>query len=353
MARRRGAPDPYTFDLVPGDEVDGSAPDVVGERTLDAAYGAEDVMVEPAAGGLLAVLRLEDATTGEVVVELDAPFTPVSQLWECSHGILEDGDVIVAEFGRGQLVASPLVVEHSHCGVDVATAADGTDLTEASGDVRTGFGWYGVGGRMPYPDGGVVATDDEGRSRLVDDEGEVVLEVVGTIVVPRATDGAPTDVVLVDTHDGSMVAVDRDGSELWRVSVPYANAIVRADGVFLVGGFDGLLALDLRTGAERWRTSGEFTDPGAILVPATGAATDGRTALLSATTHDMASGRVGTALVAVDLTTGDVAPVEVDGAEWETLVTVDGHPLLLTAELDRTNGLRGLTAERVRGLGRQ
>ncbi len=361
---------------------------VVGERTLDAAYAREGVQVEPASDGMLAVLerpgplpepfemsaerseevwarleegwidgedavlRLEDAVSGEVVTEVDAPFEPVS-LFECG-GVSEDGDRVVAEFPPGELVASPALVEHRHCGVDVAVAATGAELAGASAG-WSGVGWFGSPGRTPYPDGGFVADDGTGGSRLVDAQGETTASYRGTIVAPVATDGTAAEVVFVDAYDGSIGAFDRDGTELWHADVSSTQVLARAGGVAVVGGYEEVVALELETGEELWRTTGAtagVTEDGAdsaTMFAITSAVTDGTTMLATALT-DGGTGAT-TRPVSIDLATGAVEPHDVEVEGWAVLVAVDGRPLLQVFDVEASTAGRSLVVGTVRGLG--
>ncbi len=360
---------------------------VLGERTLDAAYAGDHVRVEPAAGGLLAVLerpgplperlemsaersaevwerldqgwiegedavlRLEDAASGEVVTEVDAPFEPVT-LWECG-AVTEDGDRVVAEFPLGALVASPVLVEHSHCGVDVALTPAGVELADESAE-WSGVGWFGIPGRTPYPDGGFVAGVGSEGSRLVDAQGETTASLRGAILAPLSTDGTAADVILVDLF-GTVGAFEPDGTELWRSEVPYTQVITRAGGVVVVGGFDGMVALDLETGEERWSTSGmldaEAEDEAdhAMMFAVTSAVTDGSTMLAVAVTDD-GTGTI-TRLVSVDLATGELEPHEVEVEGWSALTAVDGRPLLYSFDVGSATVHQQPAVGTVRGLG--
>jgi hypothetical protein len=299
-----------------------------------------------------AVLRLEDAVSGEVVTEADAPFEPVS-LWECG-GVTEYGDRVVAEFPLGALVASPVLVEHSHCGVDVALTPAGVELVDESAG-WSGVGWFGIPGRTPYPDGGFVVGDGSGASRLVDAQGETTASHRGTIVAPMATDGTAADVILVDPYDGTIGAFEPDGTELWRADVPYAQVVARAGGVAVVGGFDAMVALDLETGEEVWRTTwgmqGETEDEAdhPTMFAVTSAVTDGTTMLASAVSDDGTA--TTTRLVSVDLATGELEPHEVEVEGWAALTAVDGRPLLHSFDIGSTTAHRQPFVETVRGLG--
>lgn len=359
---------------------------VVGERTLDAAYSGEGVQVEPAFDGMLAVLerpgplpepfemsaersdevwarleegwidgadavlRLEDAVTGEVVTEVDAPFEPVS-LFECG-GVTQDGDRVVAEFGPGELVASPTLVEHAHCGVDVALAATGAELAGTSAG-WSGIGWFGNPGRTPYPGGGFVVDDGAGGGRLLDARGESTASYRGTIVAPVSTDGTVTDLVLVDQYDGTIGAY-RAGTELWRADVPSSQVLARTGGVAVVGGFEEVVALELETGAELWSTGPGMegmTGPSdhATMVALTSAVTDGATMLATVATDDGTG--PATRLMSIDLATGipNQHDLEVDG--WAVLTAVDGHPLLQSFDVAASTARSSLVVGTVRGLG--
>jgi hypothetical protein len=343
------------------------------------AYAAELVVVEPAAGGMLAVveragplpgtrevsgersdavwaeleetgwteggdavLRLEDAVSGEVIAEVAAPFAPVASLLECAVAATEDGDHVTVQFGPGEIVASPLVVEHGHCGVDVATTVDGTPLDAAPDRIATGTPVSIE--RVPYPDGGFVVSDDRGGSRLVDETGATVVDVRGSISVPMATDGTRKGVVVVDEYGSTVRAVDRDGTELWERNASIPNVVARAAGVVVLGGFGELTGVDVLSGEERWRTSVKQDPDLAWVQEPTGATTDGRTVLLSAMTggYDGLSGR--TEIVSVDLATGEVTRVDVETDGWALLVAVDGRPLALSV----TSGTDDAGAEEVR-----
>jgi hypothetical protein len=362
-------------------EADGA---VVGQRVLDATYAGEDTLVEPGPDGSLAVLerpgpmparieapadrdglvwsqldegwvagadarlRIEDALTGEVRTELEAPFEPVTALWACG-ALMEQSDRIVVEFTRGELVASPVLVEHSHCGIDVAVTREGVELETVGGVDGMGPGWFGGTTRLPYPDGGVILPGGGAGARLVDDQGATVLDAEGSILAPAATDGTGSDVVLVDGQ-GVIVAHGADGGERWRSEVRVAQVIARAGGMAVVGGYEELVAIDLATGVERWRSDALFVGPDGSPSRASvmSAVTDGRRLLLTLRGEDGI-----TRMASVDLLTGEAAPGEVVGDTFALLTAVDGHPVVNSVRVDAAGGRYVLVVTAVSGLGPQ
>lgn len=175
-------------------------------------------------------------------------------------------------------------------------------------EVRTAPSGYAVWSRA-------AAGRRETTGTWFDRSGRPVSTIDGVLVEPGVSDGSAPDVVLSARPDtGELVATDvTRGRELWRARDVVGHVLVRRDGAALVAGSGTLAAVDVATGATRWRTA----VPG--VVGEAGMVTDGSTLVVVAE-------RAGRArLVAVRLDDGVV--------RWEGPVP-DGVPPLSARDHD-------------------
>ncbi|TFF16965.1 outer membrane protein assembly factor BamB family protein [Cellulosimicrobium funkei] len=261
--------------------------------------------------GRPAVVRVEDALTGDTRWEADVPFVEGSG--QCVGWTEADGtETIRAELENLWAATETHLVRVEGCGVTawftpggerlddqenpldgVVALADGTYYRDPSGYAST---WGSA----------ATAPRDAARAVLAAD-GAVRWEPPGPILVPRSSDGS--DAPLLTRSEGELVAFDGDGSELWRSSevvAPEAVLVATHDTVVVSGGSSTgwMTGLDATTGTVRWsldRETVEAAAGGSVSWMDT-AYTDGRRAILLAYQDD---GR--TDLLAIDLADGHVA----------------------------------------------
>ncbi|WP_144722203.1 PQQ-binding-like beta-propeller repeat protein [Cellulosimicrobium sp. TH-20] len=261
--------------------------------------------------GRPAVVRVEDALTGDTRWEADVPFVEGSG--QCVGWTEADGtETIRAELENLWAATETHLVRVEGCGVTawftprgerlddqenpldgVVALADGTYYRDPSGYAST---WGSA----------ATAPRDAARAVLAAD-GAVRWEPPGPILVPRSSDGS--DAPLLARSEGELVAFDGDGSELWRSSevvAPEAVLVATHDTVVVSGGSSTgwMTGLDATTGTVRWsldREAVEAAAGGSVSWMDT-AYTDGRRAILLAYQDD---GR--TDLLAIDLADGHVA----------------------------------------------
>lgn len=287
----------------PGDDGGLLVVERTGERPPDLTFENEeeafDVLDQGLERGQGAVVRMEDAVSGEVRWEHEVPFRPVTTLGQCA-ALTHLGSSTVVLAAQTVVMSRPGLVTVSSCGVDAAFTSDGDSL----GDVPDG----GVAQPASYVDGGYVMPVTPTNDALLDDAGKEVVSLPGRLEIPMATDGTGGETLLVIAESQALVAVDSSGRELWNrrfSESPTGSALVRADGVVVVAdALGGVYAIDLVTGKDRWAI-----EPGKLLDSDTDAwpmvrfaATDGRSALIAVGTPDDAETR----LVKVDLRTGRV-----------------------------------------------
>ncbi|WP_415297421.1 hypothetical protein [Cellulosimicrobium sp. SJTW-1] len=261
--------------------------------------------------GRPAVVRVEDALTGDTRWEADVPFVEGSG--QCVGWTEADGtETIRAELENLWAATETHLVRVEGCGVTawftpggerlddqenpldgVVALADGTYYRDPSGYAST---WGSA----------ATAPRDAARAVLAAD-GAVRWEPPGPILVPRSSDGS--DAPLLARSEGELVAFDGDGSELWRSSevvAPEAVLVATHDTVVVSGGSSTgwMTGLDATSGTVRWsldRETVEAAAGGSVSWMDT-AYTDGRRAILLAYQDD---GR--TELLAIDLADGHVA----------------------------------------------
>lgn len=159
------------------------------------------------------------------------------------------------------------------------------------------------GGRAPDPayvrvlrDGYGVHRAGEPHGTWHDLEGSPVGRLPGVPVEPMVTDGSDDGVLLVASADlGELAALDEGAArELWRVPFGAGRVPVVRDAQVVVLTASSAVAVDVRTGRERWRQ--EVPD----VLPHAGVVTDGRVLVVV-----VARGRTAE-LLALDLDDGSV-----------------------------------------------
>ena len=319
-------------------------------RAIGPEPPAGQVTVTPADGGYSlegtitqgqdVVVRLEDATTGALRWERTIAFHPDDNLGRCGT-VTEDRTGAQPSYTytvrRPSVDAFGTFLAVSGCGVEATISPDGVVAGAQASE------WSYA---TPYVDGGVLDIGGSGAgavSVLHGSGGAVTFP--GQVLNPRATDGTPSDVVLVGSATSPLRAFSRDGIERWHNVAPYGELLVRAGGVAVLSLPEGGVAgVDLRTGKRLWTVSTLVPGAqGAETVPV-GAFTDGHVAALvmghyPSTVDDSGGsitlGSTTADLVGLDLATGVV--------RWRTLLpgagtsidAVEGH-LVRTAQLDNT-----------------
>ncbi|WP_086149950.1 PQQ-binding-like beta-propeller repeat protein [Cellulosimicrobium sp. KWT-B] len=261
--------------------------------------------------GRPAVVRVEDALTGEARWEADVPF--LAGAGQCVGWTEVDGtETIRAELENLWTATESRLVRVEGCGVTGWFTPDGERLDDPDNPLDSVVALPdGTYYRDPTGYGSTwgsssVAPSDAAPAVLGAD-GSVRWEPPGPVLVPRSTDGS--DAPLLARYEGELVALDGDGSELWRSSEVVApeTVLVATHGTVVVSGGSStgwMTGLDATTGRERWsldRETVEAAAGGSVSWMDT-AYTDGRRAILLAYQDD---GR--TDLLAVDLADGHVA----------------------------------------------
>ncbi|MGA4779363.1 hypothetical protein ACPCUX_12545 [Cellulosimicrobium sp. AB352] len=261
--------------------------------------------------GRPAVVRVEDALTGEARWEADVPF--LAGAGQCVGWTEVDGtETIRAELENLWTATESRLVRVEGCGVTGWFTPDGERLDDPDNPldsvVALPDGTYyrdptGYGSTW----GSSSAVPSEAAPAVLGADGRVRWEPPGPVLVPRSTDGS--DAPLLARYEGELVAFDGDGSELWRSSevvAPEAVLVATHDTVVVSGGSSTgwMTGLDATSGTVRWsldRETVEAAAGGSVSWMDT-AYTDGRRAILLAYQDD---GR--TDLLAVDLADGHVA----------------------------------------------
>lgn len=279
-------------------------------------------------------LRAEDAVTGDELWTVTVPFEG-AEAWECmdvswedqSGSLTFDGEIYPDAFGAR--VTVDLVQLHG-CGVAAAVTPDGVllspELRQGTGHVESlglgGYAWLDYSG--------------PGRTVVYGDDGAVVADLAGYVHGPRIADGTARDMLLGTDETGQRLrAYDADGVTRWDVegqaSEEFFLAQVGRTAVVAAGA--DVRALDVDTGAERWRWDGAAEGDGVLQT-----FTDGRAVLLLLTQAESGDSR----MVSLDATSGellwresgeavtvrqDVATGRIDQQPAPTLVAVDGHLL--------------------------
>jgi len=144
---------------------------------------------------------------------------------------------------------------------------------------------------------------------LVDRAGRTHAVLPGTPVGLGVDDGSAPELELLATDDGRLAAFDVDAGTLrWRAEEPDwdGGTLVLLDGTLYGTVGDALWALDVATGAQRWRT------PAHVLTDSGGVLTDGRHLLLAAATTDLLDDGIPVAAAAPGPTPAGADPA--DGA---------------------------------------
>lgn len=302
-----------------------------GERVGEVPAGDGAVVEQDVATGELvdlptgrpAVVRVEDALTGDARWEAEVPFAAgAGQCVEWSE--VEGTETVRARLENLWAVAETHLVRVEGCGVTAWFTPDGERLDDARDPldsvVALADGTYyrdptGYGSAW----GSSASAPSDTAPAVLGPDGAVRWEPPGPVLVPRSTDGS--DAPLLARYEGELVAFDGDGSELWRSSevvAPETVLVATRDTVVVSGGSgEGwITGLDATTGTVRWsldRETAEAAAGGSVGWMDT-AYTDGRRAILLASQDD---GR--TNLLALDLADGHVAwsgEVGSDDGSW-------------------------------------
>lgn len=287
--------------------------------------GAYQVVGEMPSDGPDAVLRLEDAATGEARWERTVAYRPLDDVMSCGAWIVdpEDPDGLPRlDVYRTTFTVDRSFVSLSSCFWNALLGGDGALL--ASGARAT---W----GTWPVAEGGFVEYFSEGpynRTRLRAPDGTLVATFDGTFQQPLATDGTGRDVRLIGAYDEPLRRVTDAGETLWTAEDSVQNVLVRAAGVVVVvRAVDRTLAgIDLASGETLWTRAGTpsserpwYETSGSVQA----AFTDGTLGLVVYDEVTMDGGPQAqmyaehpTHLVAFDLRTGEVR-WEADRAEGE------------------------------------
>ncbi|MFC8922051.1 PQQ-binding-like beta-propeller repeat protein [Cellulosimicrobium sp. NPDC057127] len=277
------------------------------------------------------VVVLEDAVTGEERWRHELPFADDGG-WRCvTWSDVGDGARSLADLENLWGSATGGVVQVDGCGVSAWFAPDGTRLDDpaapADAVVRLPDGSFyrDATGQMGWSSDGAVP-EDHGSATLAPD-GSVRWEPPGPLFLPWASDGYDLDVRLL-REQGVVAAHGAEGGALW--SAPDAGipdeVLAVAGGAVVLSRADGLVALDVGTGRQRWAVEeAELRDPDepeeAGALARTTAFTDGEHVIVG--TQDW-SGR-DQHLVAVDLADGDVV--------WRTDLGENAWPLAVQGAL--------------------
>ncbi|HEY0119437.1 MAG TPA: PQQ-binding-like beta-propeller repeat protein [Cellulomonas sp.] len=294
------------------------APPVAATPTDNGGYTASGSMAQ----GQDAVVRLEDATTGELRWERTVPFRPVADVSTCG-AVQVDGDTATVDVTSLSIATYPSFVQIHACGLDAGFTLSG-ELTTAAD--ASAWSWP-----QPYVDGGVLeqvgaySADQSVASVLHGPDGSVVGRYTAQVLQPWATDGTGSDVVLAGSGGVPLQAFSRDGTVRWRSIHTYPEVLVRTAGVIVAARDDlAISGLDPGTGGELWTDDHLLADD-----PAAGsrdfvrnAFTDGSVALL-VLGHDDEDDAFD--LVALDLATGGVRWRAQANGSWPSFAASEGR----------------------------
>jgi hypothetical protein len=292
------------------------------------------------------VLRLEDAASGAVRWERTVTFRPGSAASVCGT-VTEDRTAAQPTYTyslqRPQVLVLGTLVEAFGCGIQAAFTSDGRsaiDPTVSASD------WWNA---EPYADGGVLThvngnSAGEGFASVLTGPGGTTT-FPAQVLEPWATDGTPSDLVLVDSGSDPLRAYARDGTPRWHVARIYSALLVRAHGIAVLSlPQGGVAGVDLLTGDQLWdNTALEPGASGTETFPM-GAFTDGRMAALLmgrySSTVDENGGSISldatsAELVGLDLATGRVRWRTALPGGIPSMEAVQGH-LVGTARQDNT-----------------
>jgi len=295
---------------------------IVRAQRVGEAPAGDGAVVEPDATtgevsdlpeGRPAVVRVEDALTGEARWETELPF--VARSGQCVEWGETDGEQTTrAELENLWVAAESRLVRVEGCGVSAWFTPDGTRLDDVGvpgdGVVALGDGtYYRDPTSNDFSWGYPPDLEDVAAPAILDPDGSVRWEAPGPVVVPRSTDGGPTPSLVSEGLE--LVAFDETGRELWRtdeVGTPDTVLVATSDTVVVSDGYgEGFLtALDAATGRERWTLDREGAEAATDLGPAWNADTaytDGTRAIVVVSDWEAEE----TSLLAIDLADGRVA----------------------------------------------
>ncbi|SMF14754.1 putative pyrroloquinoline-quinone binding quinoprotein [Cellulosimicrobium cellulans J34] len=261
-----GVPAPGPGGTVVRAERVGPVPEGDGtELEIDMTTGSVGEIPE----GRAAVLRVEDALTGDVRWDAELPF--VARSGQCVEWSEVDGAETVRASLEGLWTgAEPRLVRVDGCGVTGWFTPDGARLDDPDNPVDSvvalGDGSYyrdpasneyGWGYGSPEP------ADPAAAPAVLGPDGSLRWEAPGPVLVPQSTDGRPAPLLVQDGLE--VAAFDGTGAEVWRGTEPWTpeSVLVAAGGTFVVStGYGGavLVGIDAATGRETWSLSRDDVD---------------------------------------------------------------------------------------------
>lgn len=272
-----------------------------------------------------AVVRLADAATGEVRWEHTVPFRPVASAAMCANVVDDEEGGFEVDVDHLDLAVTARLITLTACGLRADLTNDGQPVGDPAASAWSWVEPYGEGGYLEHVS--AYAGDPAARVLLYDEDGHLVGTFASPLLNPWATDGEPGGIRLAGSFGLRMRAYDESGEELWRSSDSATDLLVRAAGTAVVTRDDGsLAAIDLDNGRMLWtqrdllRSSDDSADWAGAGRVVQGAFTDGETALLAVASFDDPT----VELVALDLATGAVRwRTDTPANAW--FVSVDGR----------------------------
>jgi hypothetical protein len=291
------------------------------------------------------VVRMEDAVTGEVRWETTVPGatapagTAVDTMYQCTRWSADGAvaETVTDETDGFSWVLGPGWAWFDTCGVNASIdLGTGAILRSVDPfDPSTG-GWDpgivavdggGHAARLPYPATSEAATAVE-TYRVWREDGTVVGDVVGPLATPTVTDGSRPQVLLTMGLSGLAAFDPGDAAPLWTLDGTGGWPVARTEHVLVVQDGFSYIAVDPRTGRERWTvpmvspTPGDFGNQPYLVA----AFTDGRRLMLVEVRDGGLVGEDGTSplvMRALDLSTG--ATVWSQERTAAPPAAIDGH----------------------------
>jgi outer membrane protein assembly factor BamB len=293
-------------------------PATVPKVAADQATGAWTLKSRLATRGVS--IRLDDATTGAMRWERKVDGDSAD-----AGAVLNGYGMCAMNFDGSDLDAATEVtldvdggwsfdvdqrwVSLTTCGVDVQVDRDTGELVHhsdtLSGDWTPRMSALADGGYMvPLPADDPQSGGYNDRSRIVRADGSVAGEVPGPVLNPMATDGTPSDVLIVQTPTGQAAYAPGESKPRWNVPALGGGGpvLAQAAGVVVANDSSQVVALDVVTGKTLW--SSRLEDANGFVM---NAYTDGRRVVVITAVPD-ADGTIDgdslTRWTALDLSTG-------------------------------------------------
>ncbi|OJV78879.1 MAG: hypothetical protein BGO37_00515 [Cellulomonas sp. 73-92] len=278
-----------------------------------------------------AVVTLEDAVTGARLWQHTVAHQQVLDPASCGSVTVDRSGpepTYTLAASPPSVFAYAGLVEVYGCGLQAAFRLDGTVVADPGASPW----WYAqpyVDGGVLEQVGGYRG-DTEVASVLHGPGG--VVTYPKQVLDPWATDGTSPGLVLAGSAGVPLTAYGPDGGVRWQATHVYSTLLVRTARVaVLTRTYGGIAGVDLRTGRELW-VDPDLVAVDAGTVPPRAAFTDGRRAALvvdvDATNAHAASGEstvATTVLVALDLATGAVRWRTTLPEGGSSVVAVEGH----------------------------